>query len=34
MASFFAREKDLSVKELEELLEDTRKELSKDKKRR
>jgi hypothetical protein len=30
MASFFAREKDLSVKELDELLEDTRKELSKD----
>jgi hypothetical protein len=29
MASFFAREKDLSVKELDELLEDTRKELSK-----
>ncbi len=32
MASFFAREKDLTVKELDELLEDTRKELSKDKK--
>jgi len=31
MASFFAREKDLSVKELEELLADTKKELSKDK---
>src|SRR5512140_455567 len=29
MASFFAREKDLTVRELEELLEDTRKELSK-----
>jgi predicted transcriptional regulator len=29
MASFFAREKDLTMKELEELLEDTRKELSK-----
>jgi hypothetical protein len=29
MASFFAREKDLSVKELDELLEDTRKELKK-----
>jgi predicted transcriptional regulator len=29
MASFFAREKDLSVKELDELLEDTRIELSK-----
>jgi hypothetical protein len=28
MASFFAREKDLTVKELDELLEDTRKELS------
>ena len=34
MASFFAREKDLSVKELDELLEDTRKELSKSKKRK
>ena len=34
MASFFAREKDLTVKELDELLEDTRMELSKDKKRR
>jgi BlaI family penicillinase repressor len=34
MASFFAREKDLSLKELEELLEDTKKELSKNKKRR
>ena len=32
MASFFAREKDLSLKELEELLEDTKRELSKDKK--
>jgi BlaI family transcriptional regulator, penicillinase repressor len=31
MASFFAREKDLSMKELEELLADTKKELSKDK---
>jgi BlaI family transcriptional regulator, penicillinase repressor len=29
MASFFAREKDLSMKDLEELLEDTKKELSK-----
>jgi len=29
MASFFAREKDLTVKELDELIEDTRKELSK-----
>jgi predicted transcriptional regulator len=34
MASFFAREKDLSVRELEELLEDTKKELSKDKKKK
>jgi hypothetical protein len=34
MASFFAREKDLTVKELDELLEDTRKELSRDKKRK
>ncbi len=34
MASFFAREKDLSLKELEELLEDTKKELSKGKKRK
>jgi BlaI family penicillinase repressor len=32
MASFFAREKDLSVKELDELLDDTRKELRKNKK--
>jgi hypothetical protein len=31
MASFFAREKDLTIKELDELLEDTRKELSKGK---
>ena len=29
IASFFAREKDLTMKELEELLEDTKKELSK-----
>jgi len=29
MASFFAREKDLTMKELEELLEDTKKEMSK-----
>src|SRR5512140_214956 len=29
MASFFAREKDLTIKELEELLEDTKMELSK-----
>ncbi len=34
MASFFAREKDLTLKELEELLEDTKKELSKSKKRK
>ena len=34
MASFFAREKDLSLQELEELLEDTKKELSKSKKRK
>jgi BlaI family penicillinase repressor len=31
MASFFAKEKDLSIKELEELLEDTKKEISKNK---
>jgi hypothetical protein len=34
MASFFAREKDLTVKELDELLDDTRKELSRNKKRK
>jgi len=34
MASFFAREKDLSVRELEDLLDDTRKELKKDKKKK
>lgn len=34
MASFFAREKDMSVQELENLLEDTKKELSKPKKRK
>lgn len=34
MASFFAREKDLSIKELEELLDDTRKEMKKDKKKK
>ncbi len=34
MASFFAKEKDLSLKELEELLEDTRKELKKTKKKK
>lgn len=33
MASFFAREKDLTMKELEKLLEDAKKELSKDKKK-
>jgi BlaI family penicillinase repressor len=33
MASFFAREKDLTMKELEELMEDTKKELKKSKKR-
>ncbi len=32
MASFFAREKDLTLKELDELLEDTKEELSKGKK--
>ena len=31
MASFFAREKDLTIRELEELLDDTKKELKKDK---
>jgi BlaI family penicillinase repressor len=34
MASFFAREKDLTLKELDKLLKDTRKELSKNKKRK
>ncbi|TFG41428.1 MAG: BlaI/MecI/CopY family transcriptional regulator, partial [Bacteroidia bacterium] len=34
LASFFAREKDLSISELEELLEDTKKELKKNKKRK
>ncbi len=34
LATFFAREKDLSVRELEELLEDTKKELKKNKKRK
>lgn len=34
MASFFAREKDLTIKELEELLEDTKNELSKSKKQK
>ena len=30
MASFFAREKDLTIQDLEQLLEETRQELSKD----
>ncbi len=34
MASFFAREKDLSVKEMEELLEEIRKEIKTGKKRK
>jgi BlaI family penicillinase repressor len=34
MASFFAREKDLTLKELEALLEETKKELSKNKMRK
>jgi len=34
MASFFAMEKDLSMKELDELLEITRKELKRSKKRK
>lgn len=34
LATFFAREKDLSLRELEELLDDTRKELKKNKKRK
>jgi predicted transcriptional regulator len=34
MASFFAREKDLTLVELDELLEDTRKELSKSEERK
>jgi len=34
MASFFAREKDLTLQELEELLEDTKKELTKSKRRK
>jgi BlaI family transcriptional regulator, penicillinase repressor len=34
LASFFAREKDLSIKDLEELLAETRKELKKNKKRK
>ena len=34
MASFFAREKDMTLGELEEILEDTRRELSKNKRRK
>jgi BlaI family transcriptional regulator, penicillinase repressor len=34
MASFFAREKDMTIGELEEILEDTRRELSKPKRRK
>jgi predicted transcriptional regulator len=34
MASFYAKEKDLSGKELDELLDDTRKELKRNKKKR
>jgi predicted transcriptional regulator len=34
MASFFALEKDLSIKELDELLDDTRKELKRNKKKK
>lgn len=34
MASFFAREKDLSIRELEELLDETKKGLKKDKKKK
>src|SRR5665648_247669 len=34
MASFFAREKDVTLNELEELLDDMKKELSKNKKRK
>lgn len=34
LASFFARKKDLSIKELEELMEDTKKEMSKFRKRK
>jgi predicted transcriptional regulator len=32
MASFFAREKDLTIRELEDIMKDTKKELSKNKK--
>ncbi len=34
MASFFAKEKDLSIKELDELLDDTRKEIKRNKKKK
>jgi predicted transcriptional regulator len=34
MASFFAKEKDLTLKELDELLDDTRRELSKTKRKK
>lgn len=34
MASFFAREKDLTIEELDELLDDTRRELKKNKRRK
>jgi BlaI family transcriptional regulator, penicillinase repressor len=34
MASFFAKEKDLSIKELDELLDDTRKEMKRNKKKK
>jgi BlaI family transcriptional regulator, penicillinase repressor len=34
LASFFAQEKDLTIKELEDLLEDTKKKLSNDKNRK
>jgi predicted transcriptional regulator len=34
LASFFAKEKDLSIRELEELLEDTRKELKRNNKKK
>jgi len=34
LASFFAREKDLTVRDLEEILEDTKKEMKKNKKKK
>jgi BlaI family transcriptional regulator, penicillinase repressor len=34
LASFFAREKDLTVRDLEEILEDTKKEIKKNKKKK